>query len=283
MSIRWTLVFAAVSGCASQGVCLEGTTLGEDGACHEIDNGTDTDPTLGDDDDDLPTDTDTDDTDTDPTTPNPNLKNIDITQLRVGGHFAYDAATNQIVPGLQNNSPTPSQLWLQFANDQFNGEWSDSNNYCLVWYEIDGYINYPFAQVNGDLFGVQVPQGGPAVGGSDCATSAFFNNEDVWTLYSTQGPWAFSIGGDPHQFVQDWLDANIAINDHPLYIGGGFPSEPIGLGLDVDRGIYYTAFDVDNAFNIQQTQMTRSDIDDGYGGLVSGFYRFATIYYWNIE
>ena len=276
MSFRLIFIVALFSCAAGTQVCEEGTFISNDGKCHAPGDTTNTGliPIGDDDDDDVVIDTD--DTDTDTDVP-PVLIDIDVANMYMGGNFGWDAQNHVIVPGTQaGGNVVASQFYIQLGNALFTGDWADTANYCLVWYELDGYVDQAFAQVEGFPFGFAIPQNN-VVGGTTCETNEFFGDMPVWPLFQNY-LLKIELGGDPSAEVQVFLDAYIPVQDHNFYIGGDFPSENFLTGGT--DAIWFTANQVDQNFNISNTRLTRAQIDDGNGGIATGYYRFGFANYW---
>jgi len=283
VSIYGLALLTWVSGCGGPVACEDGMVVNLSGQCESTSTavprtavGSGSTSTTSDSDDGTDVDTDGSDTVVE-------LRNINVETLFISGHFGFDSLTGEIVPTVQQGAPLPSRYELLFGTNQFTGDLADEANYCAVWYDLDGYFVDPSAQDNGFLFGVSIPQGpGDAMGGTNCAPNAFFDNVDPWTMYRDVVPWAFEVGGEPSGVVEDWLDQVVAVQDHPLFIGGAISADPMSLP-SLDEAIYFTAFDVDAGFNVLGTQMARDEVDDGNGGLVTGLYRLGSVYYWTFQ
>ncbi len=272
-----TIALVFLISCQTTSACPEGLVIENDGKCHPIGEDSDVPTNPGDDDDDTVIDTDTDtDTDTDPPI---ELIEIDVANLYMSGQFTWDAATSTIVSGVtQAGAPMPSEFYLLFGNAMFTGDWADTNNYCMVWYELDGYEDQPFAQVEGYPFGFAIPQNN-VVGGTNCAPNEFFSDQDVWPLFQNY-LWKIEAGGPPTVPVQDFLDLAIPVNEHEYYVGGLFPSENFVTGSS--EAIYFTGYQIDQSFNISNVRLTRAQIDNG-NGISAGFYRIGFAYFWNFQ
>ena len=232
----------------------------------------DTTPDVGDDDD--------DDTDT-----GTGSGYLDPKTLFLGGWFGYDEDAGTTVGTLYDGSAITSEMYIRIGTASFTGDINDQANHCTIYVNIDNASNESWATDGGYLFGLIAPQGSPDVT-DDCLDKGFDPDwfggapADIATTY----PLGFAIGGEPSTVVTDWM-AQVGVDpaDEDLYIGGVFNGDSWGLP-DSNDAIYWSAYEVDNAMNIDfEATVDKFSISDGNGGLATGFYEFGLVYYWTFQ
>ena len=162
---------------------------------------------------------------------------------------------------------------------------TEVDEYCTITVDLDGYVGEPFAQANGYLFGFMIPQG-LVSGTEDCIAKGFdpgFFAVDPLTDFGVNGGFGLSIGGDLNPDVENFLTA-IGVPAYllPQYAGGEIlDAMTIPLLLN---SVYFTGYAVDPTFEVDRNNpLDRYSMDDGFGGLSTGYYEYAVIYYWSFS
>jgi len=244
-------------------------------ACGGTDPEDTSDDPVGDADDD---NGDEDDDTTDTGTAEPDSKTVQT--FSYDGWFAYDEASGEIVPFLEDGNPIDSLILVMLGTSAWGGDTADTGNYCSVVHDINGATHEQWASDEGFLFGFSAPFGSIT---DDCLDNGFDPADSVLQGGSHQDlgsiPMQFAIGGDPSSTVEEELEAaGWTADEIEEASGGTFHNELLDSPED---SIFWMGYNVDGEFTIDYDDaIDRFSISDGAGGLTTGFYRMRQVYIW---
>ena len=203
--------------------------------------------------------------------------------MTFNGWFGYDAASGSVVPVTSGAIPIAPSFNIYLGTDSWTvPDFTQTDDYCTITVDLDGYVGEPFATANGYLLGFMIPQG-MGSGSEDCLAKGFdpgFFNIDPLTDFGFNGGFGLSIGGDLDPAVESHLTTiGVAPYLLPQYAGGEILD---GLAIPyLLNSVYFNGYAVDPTFEVDLTSpLDRTSMDDGFGGLSTGYYEFSVIYYW---
>jgi len=214
----------------------------------------------------------------------PQLKTVD--EIRFRAFVAWDAVLNEVVSPIIDGD---TNYVSSYRVDIYQAGWSndDDNTHCKISLNISGTGLSTDAKNEGWVWGIDISDTAGNGSYETCIDKGWdpdqFEDDDPleeWGNYEH----GLRIGGDPTPTLELWLAENISDDDFDLqnYIGGSWTtSATAGMSTDDENNFWY-ASPMDDEHNVDRDiSLTRDQMVDQDGNLVTGYFVWDQTVYWN--